>query len=290
MRTTTGREAVARVYFDDEDGTLVTATGTPVLTVMAASGATITPSAVTGDGTGVYKATIPPLASPDRLTLSWSATVAGVARTATDVLDVTSGRLAQLWQLRQDSELATADGKLLRQALEVAEDWFRDALGFPPMVSFYANTFMWEGGSQLVLPEAPYPKALLTCTVNLTTLAPDIANVIPLRNAFAWNPMSDGLDPVIGRDTRLFYPGRYTVTATHGGPWTAPPQDLQRACRIFVRYLMRGSSTSGNYPERASQVQTESALITFSVPSPDRPTGLPEVDAVVQRYALPAIV
>ena len=54
------------------------------------------------------------------------------------------------------------------------------------------------------------------------------------------------------------------------------------AMLTLARYCARGS----NFPERASQIMSEQSLITFSTPSPNKPTGLPEVDGVLSRHSL----
>jgi hypothetical protein len=74
----------------------------------------------------------------------------------------------------------------------------------------------------------------------------------------------------------------------------AVPGDLRWAAARFASYIAKRTSQLGAsgslLPERAASVSTEGGLIVFAVPTQDRPTGLPEVDAVLFRYAMVDIV
>lgn len=287
LRAIRNRETVVRVYVDDEDGTLTAADSTPTIVVKNGSGAVVAGvSAVTADGTGIYKATIPPQSQLDRLTATWSVVIGSVTRQYVEQLDVVADRLVPLWRLREDSELAGLSALNLFRCASAVEAWFSNALGFPPVDESYRAIFNHPGGARLRVPGIWYPKTMIEATQGETALtAAEIAELTVVDGAFEFDYVN-GYDPVLGFSQKVWASGRKTVWITHGAPpdWADPPEDLVRAAAVLARYVARGS----NYPERARSVQTENALISFSTPSHDRPTGLPEVDGVVRRYAVDA--
>jgi hypothetical protein len=109
--------------------------------------------------------------------------------------------------------------------------------------------------------------AVYAGSINGVALDPvaDIPMLRVLDGALAW------------ADYRPWISGRYQMWFTHGA--INPPADLRAATQKLISHAAKVS----NYPERAAQVITEGATILFSLPSPDRPTGLPEVDAVLVR-------
>lgn len=282
MRAVQNREYVARLRVDDEGGTLVNADTTPTLTVTRADGTTVTPGAVTSDGTGVYKATVPAQASLTRLTLSWTATVSGATRTVTEVVSVQAARAVELWRYREDAELASLSATALQRLADVVEDWFRDALNFPLAEEYFSVTFrQHRDTSSLLVPGVLYPVTVEAVSINDVALtAPEIADVRVVGTLLERGVTAD---PFLTGGSRWAWPeGLYTVSGTCGprDDWTSVPEDLKRAAVTLARYVSRGS----NYPERARQIATDGALITLSTPSPDRPTGLPDVDGAVGRY------
>lgn len=73
--------------------------------------------------------------------------------------------------------------------------------------------------------------------------------------------------------------GTRNVEVTYEYGYDKPPADVKRAAKIAVRdHLL--SSLEGN---RVYAVQTEQGIVRTSTPGPDRPFGIPEVDAVANR-------
>lgn len=285
MRAIRNREIVVRVRVDDEGGTLAAATGTPSIAVVNGSGAAVAGvSAVASESTGVYKATIPPQAQLDELTVTWTVVIGGFTRTYTEQIMIVADRLVPLWRLREDVELATLSNADLLRCAEAVEEWFKDALGFPPVEESYRATFNHPGGARLRIPGIWYPKTAVEIFQGTTAVsAADLATLEVVEGAFEYQ-YSGGYDALTGLGQKLWAEGRKTVWITHGAPtdWAGVPEDVVRAAAVLARYIARDS----NYPERARSVQTEGAIISFSTPSHDRPTGLPEVDGVINRYAV----
>lgn len=292
MRAVLNRETVVRLRVDDEGGALVAAASTPTLAVVNAAGTSVTPGSVTSEATGVYKATIPAQSVVTDLTCTWSYAVAGNARQRVDTIRVTSRPVADLWQFREDAELATVSTTALIFLVDVVQDWLTDALRFPVADEYFDTTFrLGRQTSSMRIPQRPFPREVRSITVDDSAFsATDVADLRVVGNCLERGVTAD---PFLtgGWSTgrrHAWVPGVYTVTGVHGAPddWSSVPADLQRAAVILARYISR----KNNYPERARAVATDGAQIVLSTPSTDRPTGLPDVDGVVGRYRLTVTV
>jgi hypothetical protein len=279
MRAVLNREAVARLRVDDDSGAYVNADATPSLTVTDAAGDTITPGSVSASGTGRYEAVIPAQDALTRLTVNWSYAVSGESRATAETINVVERRIVPLWRYREDAELDELTAEQMLRLADIVEDWFVSALQYPPVREHASVTFRPARNSdRLYVPGCPFPKAVLSVTVGDTALTDtELAN-LEIDGGGIYRPGGWRTEQLV------------TVELEHGGPAGAfgagVPEDVVRAAVILGRYANRGN----NYPERARQVATEGALVTFSTPAPDRPTGLPEVDSVVTRYRLPVVV
>ncbi|MCU4184022.1 hypothetical protein K6U06_06595 [Acidiferrimicrobium sp. IK] len=270
------------------------------MTVTAGDGTTVLYSAQTGTAVageiGQYTWVLPAQTQCDQLTATWTSVVGGVAYLTPVEVNVVGQRLIEPWQLRKDySKLSALDTEDLLELLEQAEDLFTDVLGFPPALEgarvewdvlrgtindalYIAGTvnglpYGWGAGKMLV-PEVRKPWQVYAGSINGVALDPtaDVPMIKVEQGALVW------------ADYRPWISGRYTLWVAHGDP--VPPRDLRRACGKYVNHL---ASTS-TYPDRASQVVTEGATINFALPTPDRPTGIPEIDAVLVRYRLDSVV
>jgi hypothetical protein len=73
-----------------------------------------------------------------------------------------------------------------------------------------------------------------------------------------------------------------TVTVAYEHGWTSPPADLVRAAVQASAYRLLGDASG--ISARATGVSNEFGNIAYSTATADRPTGLPEVDAVLNGY------
>lgn len=278
-----------RLRVDDESGILVDATGTPTVAVTDGTGAAVLGlSAVTHTSTGLYACTLPPQSVLDVLTVTWTVVVSGSTRIVVDKVKLIGDRLAPMWQMREDPDLAEISPANMLRLVEVIEEWFRRAMHFPCTEEPLRGLFNFVGGKRLQIPAAPFPKSMIACSEGDTPLSStDLADILVVNHAFEWH-FAGGYDILLGTQVKNWVPGRKKVWVTHGSYFDGGvvPEDLRRAAVILARYVARGS----NYPERARQVATEGALITFATPSPDYPTGLPDVDAAVMSYRIPHVL
>lgn len=285
MRVVRNREATVRLHVDDESGVLMDAASLPTVAVTDGTGASVSVSVVTHVSQGLYSFILPPQPMLDVLTVTWTVPVVSASRTVVDKVKLVGDRLAPMWQMREDPELAPLSAANMMRLVEVVEEWFKRALHFPCTEEPLRGQWNFPGGKRLTVPNAPFVKSMIACTEGDTPLSSiDLADVLISDYAFEWH-FAGGYDILLGAQVKNWVPGRKTLWITHGSYFDGGvvPQDLVRAAIILARYTARGS----NYPERARQVATEGALITFATPTADYPTGLPDVDAAVMSYRIP---
>lgn len=292
MRIASHREAVLRLRVDDEGGLLIDAAATPVLSVkdwdgVALAGAEV-PSAVTRESQGVYRAELPGRTDLEILTANWSFQPSGgsFTRTQANEVLVVSDRIAPLPRFREDPELSAWSAPVMSRLVDTVEDWFRQALGFPVCYEPFERSWIVPSRSaQVVIPGIAYPKTLTSLTVGGDVV--DVDGLEITGNSFRRSSGSNQSFITGVPYSGLQWSGGWAVArGTHGmrPDWQGiVPEDLKRAAVILARYCSRQAT---NYPERASQVAEENTLIYFSTPTVGKPTGLPEVDGVVTRYAL----
>ena len=290
MRAILNRETKVRSYWEDEDGALVAPDAAPTFVVTDGAGATVSTGTATLDEVdGIAWYVLPAQTRCDELTITFTGSVNSLQRVVAVPVSVVGDRLVDLWRYRQDSELALLDGPTLREVAEAVEDWFEIALGYPVVERSLRTTWEYMGGTIMRPPGVKFPRHLYALSTNgLAYQDSELAQITAVRNAWQW--ISTGtVDIVYGSGQPQFrLGGLSTVWCTHGPPnsWAATPVNLARAAVVLARYTARAT----NYPERAGQIATEGALITFSMPNPDKPTGLPEVDAVVTKYRVLEVV
>ena len=271
MRVAADSEFYARVQVENEDGDPEDASSTPTVAVTNGAGTAVAGvGAVSSDGdTGAYKAQVPAQATLDTLTATWTATVGGLTRTYRTSYSIVKDRLVPLSRLR--SELGDLSGPALRLVADAVESWFTRALGYPPLTAGLRKTFTMERQSpRLIVPGAYFPQSVYAVTVDdYVYTVNDLANVQVVDGYLVLDNYAE------------FTPGRYTIHLAHGLP---ADEDLRRAAARFARYV----SQTNNLPDRARRILTQETEIWLSMPSPEAPTGIPEVDAVIIGNRMPA--
>lgn len=294
MRIVKGREATLRLYCENEGGTLVAATSTPTLAITNTAGTVVSAGSVTNPSTGLYEAVVAPQSSFTDLHAIWSYAVSGNSRTEEQHYTIVAERLVPLSTLATDAKISDVTPAVttvqLLGLINQVEDWIVRALKFPYCEQAFTRTFTVKKTTQVLhIPRVLYPKSVTAVTRDDIVFTADEIDDIKIdtygieRGTTGWSFLT-GSNPNAGG----WQPGRYVISGTHGpSPELAYiPADLRRAALSLARYAIR----TNNWSERARQVQTQDAVLTFSMPSPDRPTGLPEVDAVVTGYGHKPVV
>jgi hypothetical protein len=75
--------------------------------------------------------------------------------------------------------------------------------------------------------------------------------------------------------------GNVTIEYTHG--YDRPTEDLRQAFLTYVRYLVLDSTS--RIPDRASSYSTEFGMFQLVTAGFNRPTGLPEIDVVLNEHS-----
>jgi hypothetical protein len=80
--------------------------------------------------------------------------------------------------------------------------------------------------------------------------------------------------------------GRDNVVVTYtAGYSSTPPGDLKAAAMTATRYRVLGNALASKVSDRATSFTNEQGQTTLAVAGENRPTGLPEVDAVILGWA-----
>jgi hypothetical protein len=123
-------------------------------------------------------------------------------------------------------------------------------------------------------PEGPlmFPRTISSCTIDGVA-----------QTTSDWVMYDHG---VVVRDTGTFsyeHPGRNVVIAGTAGYSSAAPAEIAWACRTLARQYVL--DLHSRIPDRALQVQSDLGNITIAqAGGPGRPTSLPDVNAVLNRY------
>lgn len=278
MRIEAGRARRLRVVLDDDEGYAADTSGEVHIEVTRPDGTVVLASTLADSlGKGAYEATLPAQTQLDDLTMT--ATVTGsLARTVTERITVVGQRLVTLERLRQDPELEEKRVPVLTRILEAVEQKFTTALSFPPVPTparvavRVKSSVVLPLGKDIVKPIDLYSVVQASNIVDVTQLRPLPFGELEWIDRRLWT-----LDDVV------------SVWLSHGFFWTAdgtPPEDLRTAGATYARYLARTNRT----PERAIRVSTDGSDIFLGGANADRPTGLPDVDAVLNGYALTPVV
>lgn len=263
-----------RAVHEDSDGNATSASGTVNVSVTDPDGTEVESGTATENGTGIYEYSLGGQSVLDRYTVAFDF---DGEYTETVPVDVIGRRLVPLARLREQSDLASASGTVLRRVADAVEDWFAEALGFPPVPEGLRVTWQRHRKSRtLEVPDVKRLISVVSLTIGTTTYDSDefyLADDRVILNASTADPLILGLtDPI------LWPTGKAVAHVEHG--LEHPDEPLLRAGETLARYVVRTS----NFPERAARIIDGDAEIVFSMPSADRPTGLPEVDGILALY------
>lgn len=302
MRAVAGRPSTLRYWLTDDVGTpLATDGDSPVeVTIYDGAGVLITgPNPATfNDAYKRWEWPLPPQSKLDALTSKWESTVGGATYTETITVDVVAQRLLEPFQLANDNDLAAiaaSDPALLLILVDQVEEGLRDILGFPVVLEAFRTT--WDevrgtltdffyvagtlnglpygwGAGKMKIEGVKLPAQIYSGSINGVVLDPvkDIEQLSVEDGCLVWS------------DYRPWLSGRYSMYGTHGQ--INPSRELRQVALKLIKHVGK----TVDYPDRAFSIVSEGATIMFSMPSPDRPTGLPEVDAVLARLRLQSVI
>ena len=266
-------------------------TGTPTYTIVDANGTAVADgnATVVGGGTGQVTAPIAAQTSLRLLTVTWSATVGGVARVETDLVEIVSGFFFTLAEGRSSDASLVDQGKYTTAQLETARTETEVECELICNRSFlprYARVVLdGTGGTEITL-RHPDPERTPSevRTLRRIAVAPALDETFVDLTVAELAAVAVGDDGVLRRTDGLAWPwGRGNVVAEYELGYTVPPADLVR--QSLVRFRSRLNIHRSAIPDRASSfTSADGGTFRLTMPEAYR-TGLPEVDAVYERYS-----
>lgn len=243
------------------------ATGTVTVEVTDEAGDVVVPStgaSLEGVGTGTYSIPIPAQSQLNRLYATWTGTLDGSAFERTTIADVVGGVYFEIAELREQSGLddeSIFSDALLVNARAAAEDLIETATGLA-WVRRYRREVR-DGPDSCSLIVKMYPE-VIAASVSGTSVSPEAYDDGELYLSSGWGCIRRSI----------------IVEYEHG--LRVPPEDLRRATLRYARVV--ALDFKSRIPERAIQMNTEAGSFQLALASRERPTGYPEIDAILQQH------
>ena len=267
--------ATLSATFYDSDGESAVDPGTVTVTITRSDGsAVVTGAATSGSGAAARTYSLAAQTRLDHLTVVWSGSLGG--RRVTTAVEVVGAFYAELGEIRALDALSNTSNyptAKLERARNQAEDAFEDVTGVAWVRRHARELLDGTGVPRLTLGHQE-PRSLIAVSIDGAAAA-DLT-------AFRLYPFS-----VVERTAGATWPKEaagggqnVVVEYTHG--FDEPPADLREAFLVYVRdRLLMGNS---RIPDRASLMSTDFGTFSLVTAGGQRYTGLPDVDAVLQRY------
>lgn len=240
-----------RTTFQDADGAATAPTNPTVTIVRDSDGETIEDdSAATVEGNGArFTLNASDIPEVDLLRVSWSAT----GGTAPDQLvGVVGGFHCALEEISDDGE--STDLRALR---EQAEDWIERSCGIAFRPAYYREQL--EVDSASVLLSRPLATEVLSATID-----------------------GDEVDVTLGAGlATLDRCGTLDIAYVHG--YESTPEAVRRATAKLAQHISAGGDN------RISRFREDDQEVWLAMPGVTGETGIPEVDAVIERYGIPSV-
>ena len=274
LRLVTSGTYRLEVATPDEAGALFTSTTPWTVAIKNSAGAVaLAPTAATGTSGGIfYEADHAVLASLDAYACTWTGMKSAAAKEWASVVEVCGGYLYETPEMRAfDSAFASAatypDARM-RAARTAAEQRLEKAcrVAFVPR----ARRVVLAGNDSdtLFLPDNAV-RRIVTLSVDGAAFTADEIAALDVRE---WGRLTRG-------DAYAFeYGASVDVFYEHGLDYPDAPV-VQAAMLLAREYLVRSALSS-----RATVEATDVGFFRVSVAGPDRPTGIPEVDAVIADF------
>jgi hypothetical protein len=262
----------ARFYAGDD---LVDADADVVVDITRADGTvfdTAEPTTKPPSTTGTYRYTLAPQADLEYFTLDFYGDFGGVEQHHPPIhADIVGAFYVPIVDLRAMNGLAS-ETAFPQELLEEKRQWFEDLAerfcGFAFVPRYERELLDGDGSGTLWLKHA-LPRRILTCKV-------DGAAQTGLT---AWDLYESGR---IVRDTGFFAAGRRNVEVTYEHGADEPDVEVRQVAMQAIRGLLLAGQSG--LPDRMTSYVTEMGTVIRTAPM--RPTGIPEVDAVLQARKL----
>lgn len=258
----------------DPDGNTATVTITRADGTVLVAGA-----ATTRTGAGRYRYTLAAQANLDQLTVAWTGLFGTLSVTSTTYAEIVGGVVADLADIRVENPNLADVTRFTTAELVAARSWFEDLAedfcrtAFVP--KYRRDILSGEGAAALLLTRIR-PIRLLAAAVDGTAVtAPTLAT---------WTVQPEGTVTLPESGTFTSFPaGESNVVVAYEHGYPTVPWDVRRAALTAIRWRLL-TDDSNQIPDRAMSMTNEFGNISFAQPGMHRAVGLPEVDAVLNRY------
>jgi len=269
-----------RTFYSGSQPTDIDASGVPTVAVERADGTALAAPTATDEVTpGEYSITLTAATytdAIDRLKITWSGTVDGLAMEEVQYVDVVGSRYFTLGQLRSMEGLSSTQKysdlylARVRDEVEVAFEAYCEQSFVRKHARDVYDSIEFNGTHGIFTRSTPVSELL---SVVLDGVAETLAGNWSVSES--GQVRADSFDPTansLGQDLVISY--------VQG--WEQPPADLQRIALRYARQL--AVINVSTVPDRARLMQSEFGLFVLDAPGPDKATGIPEVDEVLNRY------
>lgn len=238
-----------------------------------------TGSATNSSGTYTFTLNTTATANLDRLAVTWTASTA-VQTTHVDVVGGFYFDLADLRAMKDLSSMSTYPTDRLRAARAWIEEIIDRQCGTSFVHRYHRDIRTRVHG----LLSKPYTRSLLSVTVDDATVDLDTIALDDV-GAIWW----------AGTGSR-WCPAGYTSDIRYTAGWAdACPGDLRDVALQAARWRLISTDGQSGIPSRATSITNEFGNVTLATASAEynRPTGIPDVDAVIvdwaRRVRVPAV-
>jgi hypothetical protein len=207
---------------------------------------------------------------PDKLTLTFTGEVGGSPYQVRSDVDVAGSHYFTLEEARSIGGISssTSDAEI-----ESARFSVEDQIEANCDTSFVSRLVVEELSPNLDEPFVRLTEAYVLRVVSVEDRGVDITDEVVVDGRYLW------------REPRRWSPGLRSVRVVYEAGWSeSPPEDLRRAAINATRYRLLEEARVGT-PSNVVTIGTDVGTVRMAVASLRAPFGVPEVDAVVMRWA-----
>jgi hypothetical protein len=253
------------------------ADGTVTVTVTRADGTALTSGPATHGAGGVYTFTLAPQAALDLLTVTWTGAWSAVTQSIVSYAEIVGGNLfaiadARAFDDRVLSDLTKYPDVDIREARERATDLFESVCGVSFVPRYGRDTLDGTGTSTIRVLKSKVNRVISASINGAAMTAGDLAGLTIYRSSdiVRYSGVWNGPTASAGQNVVIAY--------EHG--YVTPPTDIRRAALTLARYEL----VSNDVSDRMVAFDNDLGSVRLSVPGYNYPTGLPVVDATLNRY------
>lgn len=248
------------------------ATNVQVTIASARNGTVSTPVPAINVGGGVWGHMLAyaDVQDPDKLTLTFTGEVGGDPYQVRSDVDVAGSHYFTLEEARSIGGISssTSDAEI-----ESARFSVEDQIEANCDTSFVSRLVVEELSPNLDEPFVRLTEAYVLRVVSVEDRGVDITDEVVVDGRYLW------------REPRRWSPGLRSVRVVYEAGWSeSPPEDLRRAAINATRYRLLEEARVGT-PSNVVTIGTDVGTVRMAVASLRAPFGVPEVDAVVMRWA-----